>query len=201
VSQHHAEGSPPLRIDEVRRARLLLDRRISRFMVPFFGAERSISEAADELGVSIAFLLPRVRRLVREDLVVITREERRKGRPIKFYRAVADEFFIPASSLELDDALLSDKYYNDVFVDSVVQQFEQFSQLIPDAGFSVYRKGNGIQVYLAIKPGTDLPLTEAIAPPVMWEWRFLRLPDERAKQLQLELLDVLAPARSSSTCG
>jgi hypothetical protein len=195
VSQPSADGRPPTRVDDVHRARLLLDRRVSRFMVPFMGQENSVSAAADELGVTIAFLLPRVRRLVREELLIITREELRKGRPIKYYRAAADEFFIPMSSLELSDALLSDQYYNDVLVRNLVQQFEQFSALIPDAGFSVYRKGNGIQVYMAIKPGADLPLTDPIAPPVMWEWRFLRLPHERAKQLQLELLEVLQRAR------
>jgi hypothetical protein len=174
--------------------RLLIDRRSSQYMVPFLGRERSMSEAATELDVTIGFLLPRVRRFVRLGLLEVTREAPRKGRPIRYYRAVGDEFFVPSDRLSVADLLIPGRRYDDLIRDSFVHLIEQISAVTPESGLRIYRKHGRIEVRISTSPEDDVDVTDALAPAAMWEYRFLRLSRERAKRLQLDILALLAAA-------
>lgn len=88
-------GPEFFRVQTPEQARLLSDPATTRYIEPFLGRERSVSEAAAELGVRIDTLLYRVGKFLDAGLLEIVRTEPRAGRPIKIYRTVADGFYVP----------------------------------------------------------------------------------------------------------
>jgi Helix-turn-helix domain len=77
------------------QARLLTDPVVRQLLEPFIGSERSATQAAEQIGCSVQRLLYRIEQFKRAGLLLETRQERRSGRPIRYYRAVADGFRIP----------------------------------------------------------------------------------------------------------
>ena len=80
-----------------------------RMFTPFIAAESSVSGAARCVGVSLRKMYSFVQKGLRLGLLETTRLEARKGRPIRFYRAVASEFFVAfedMSALNLAEDLL-----------------------------------------------------------------------------------------------
>lgn len=61
--------------------------------------ERSLSELAAELGVPLPKLHYHIERLLAARLLVVSRSEPRAGRPVRFYRAVAESFLVPQEGL------------------------------------------------------------------------------------------------------
>ena len=82
-------------VREETQARLLTDTESCKLLAPFIGFERSATQAALEIGCSLERLLYRIKQFERAGLLRETRRERRPGRPIRYYRAVADGFLIP----------------------------------------------------------------------------------------------------------
>ena len=76
-------------------ARVLADPAERRFLNPFIRGDRTLSEAAGEVGLRLNAMHYRVKKLLRLDLIEIKREEPRRGRAVKVYRASADTFFAP----------------------------------------------------------------------------------------------------------
>src|SRR5437879_9706366 len=79
--------------------RRVLDLSARQFLVPYLGRERSISQAASELGVSLSRMGYQTARLKETGLVVETRTQSRAGRPVRFYRSTADEYLIALEDL------------------------------------------------------------------------------------------------------
>jgi len=77
------------------QARLLTDPTSRTLLEPFIGFEKSVTQAAGELGCSVQRLHYRVRQFQDAGLLEETRQEPRAGRPVRLYRAVADGFHIP----------------------------------------------------------------------------------------------------------
>lgn len=77
------------------QARLLTDPAAHQLLEPFIGFERSVTQAAQKIGCSVQRLMYRVERFKQAGLLLETRQERRSGRPVRYYRAVADGFRIP----------------------------------------------------------------------------------------------------------
>lgn len=96
-----ADSSSPSQREHVVRdpeaARLLTHPGSVRFFKPFIARELSASEAAEELGCQLNTMLYRIGTFLEAGLLRVTREQKRAGRPVKRYRAVADAFFIPFS--------------------------------------------------------------------------------------------------------
>lgn len=89
------EGLTLRTVDDAQQARLLSDADSLAFLTPFLGREASMSQAARELGRPLDTVRYRVRRFCEAGLLQVTREERRPGRPIRYYRTVADGFVVP----------------------------------------------------------------------------------------------------------
>lgn len=90
-------------------AAFLLDADRLRFLHPFMRGERSTSEAASEVGVSVKDMAYRVKRMRELGLLELTREQKRAGRPVRYYRA-PDAFYIPFAVLpqaELEESVAS----------------------------------------------------------------------------------------------
>ena len=77
------------------QARLLTHPESLRLLEPFIGFERSATQAAQKLGCSVERLLYRIKQFEQSGLLRETRREPRAGRPIRYFRTVADGFRIP----------------------------------------------------------------------------------------------------------
>ncbi len=84
-----------LTITTEKAARTLSDLEAVRRLEPFMKRERTLSEAAEELGVKLPSLLYHVGKFVDLGLLEVVREQKRGGRAVKIYRATADTFFVP----------------------------------------------------------------------------------------------------------
>lgn len=62
---------------------------------PFLLDEKSVAQASVETGFKIHKMHYHVNKLKNAGLIAVSRIEKRAGRPIKFYRSVAQRFFIP----------------------------------------------------------------------------------------------------------
>ena len=84
-------------VTDPKQAQLLTDPTSKAFFVPFLAHESSASQAASELARDLNTVLYRIKVLLEAGLIEIAREEKRKGRPIKFYRSVYDAYLVPFS--------------------------------------------------------------------------------------------------------
>lgn len=92
-----AEASGPiwLTLEDSQAVRVITDGQKLRYFSPFIGCERTVSEVARELGVSVSGMLYQVRRLEQLGLLHEIQREMRPGRAVRTYAAVADGFFAP----------------------------------------------------------------------------------------------------------
>lgn len=95
VHVDHSEGLTLRTVEDEVQARLLSDPQSLSFLEPFLAREASASQAARELGRPLDTVRYRVRRFLDAGLLRVTREERRPGRPIRYFRTVADGFVVP----------------------------------------------------------------------------------------------------------
>jgi hypothetical protein len=80
----------------------LADERTRRYLGPYLGQASTVTRAAESLAVSVAAMWQQTRSLVDAGLVAEVRLEPRAGRPIRWYRAVSDEFEIPLREFPQD---------------------------------------------------------------------------------------------------
>lgn len=91
------------RVSDPDQAAVLADPVRSRFLRPFLGCARSVSQAADQVGCSPNAMLYRVRRMVELGLIRVVSMRSRPGRPIQIYRSVHDGYFVPMDVMRYDD--------------------------------------------------------------------------------------------------
>lgn len=108
MSANTASPTPPrpappdprvTRIEDTAVARLLLEPKAQRVLRIFLRAEHSASQVAAELGLKINAVAYWIGRLVRAGLLIETRRAPRAGQAIRLYRASADAFFVPFTSM------------------------------------------------------------------------------------------------------
>jgi hypothetical protein len=93
--------SRTLTVSSARIARLLEDGRRRRLLLSFIDQDRSLKEAAEINGLPLNLAHYHLRQLIDAELIEVTREQKRAGRPVKFYRASYSAYFIPAPLLRL----------------------------------------------------------------------------------------------------
>ena len=111
VVRHEAQLQPKglllsttYEVDSSSVASVLDDGRRRRLLLTLVSQERSLKEAADLNGLPLNLAHYHLKKLLAADLIGITREQKRAGRPVRFYRARYSAFFIPASLLRLRPA-------------------------------------------------------------------------------------------------
>ena len=77
------------------QARLLHDRHYSSLLGHLVYAELSAAQLAKLTGLDVKAAHHRLTRLHQADLALVSAEQRRAGRPVKIYRASAQEFHVP----------------------------------------------------------------------------------------------------------
>lgn len=85
-----------LDVSDAEKASVFASSRTRGLILDLACHERSLRELSTASGLSMSHLKYHIDRLLRFGLVKVAREERRAGRPIKRYRAVARSFFVPA---------------------------------------------------------------------------------------------------------
>ncbi len=178
--------------------RALSDPEARRVLAPFVGQERTVSQAAAELGMDGNALLMRVRRFVRLGLLKVVREEPRKGRAVKVYRAVTDGFFVPytASPFDTPEAWLVADYAERErrLARGAMRTGLAWGEArgMPTFGKRVFKRPDGVlEADFAFSFGAGADLLAAEAPAVASYFVETELDDESAKQLQRELFDLL----------
>lgn len=90
-------------VTEPGAVRLLMQERSRRVLAAFLGRENTVAQAAHEVRLDIRVAHRDVQALVAAGLLTVTREEARKGRAVKHYRAVSDAFFVPFAATTAAD--------------------------------------------------------------------------------------------------
>lgn len=82
-------------VTDLKAAAFLLDGDLLVLLKPFIKGACTVGDAAEQLGMKPTDLYYRVKRMLELGLLRVSHEESRRGRPLKYYRSSADEFFIP----------------------------------------------------------------------------------------------------------
>jgi hypothetical protein len=185
-------------ITEPRAVKLLQDDQSSKVLGQFMHQPCSVKVAADQLGLPLKTVHDRVRNLSKHGLLRVTHLEARQGRPIKYYKAIADGFFVP---FHATDALSLEGFISETLAPSQKVFMKLFAKagiaLIdnPDeAGFRLYAQEGSILSDLtptAERFDFSRDLLEPHAPALMLSYTPMRLNRDDAKDLQREMMALL----------
>ena len=173
---------------------LLLKLNSTRVLAPFMRAEQTLGSAATELEMPASTLAYYVQRFVRAGLVEVVRLERRAGKPIPVYRAVADEFQVPFDAMPFGkrDEFLNGSRQKVLGAFTAAMDREITRQF--DAGIRVQSHPvRGVSIdFMEGARATDLGVTE-------W-WGKVRLTDDEAREYS-EALQALVNKYSDDVPG
>ena len=187
-------------LENARAAEFVVNPASNRYLAPFLGRERSPAQVARELGVDVGSVTYRVKQMLEWDLLEHTRTQARSGRAVRFYRSSATGFFAP---LRLTQAATFEELRQQAGRDSQAllenSLYAAWQALNAEAewGVHLYRTPEG-EINRDFVPLErtressfwDWILTEPATP--LWDQYFyLKLPREKAKDLQLELAGIL----------
>ena len=85
----------PKRVTSLEAAKILTDTSQLRLLKAFFQAEVVLTELATQLGLNLPTLLYKVNKWLELGIIHVIREEPRRGRASKVYRAAAEAIFVP----------------------------------------------------------------------------------------------------------
>lgn len=192
--------TPPsqfLTLTDSQAVRLLCDPAMRVVLAPFLTAERTIGVVAEQLQMDKNALLLKVRRLAKAGLLRVSRTQRRAGRPIKFYQAVAPGFFVPfiATSFATPGAWMEAEYQarEKLLIAQTMQEgLEWQEQQKPDFGLRFFQRPDGIvEADFAFGMHDEANLAAPDAPAVMSAFVFTELDPQEAKELQWKLADIV----------
>ncbi|QIL03198.1 winged helix-turn-helix transcriptional regulator [Sphingomonas sinipercae] len=81
-------------------ARLFADEAKRRILLAFAPEPRSVTAVAATLERPVGYVFYHVQRLLERGLLYVAREDRRQGKPVKYYRTTAASFFLPSGAME-----------------------------------------------------------------------------------------------------
>lgn len=178
-------------------AAFISDRRRGRNLDPFLAAERTVSEAAEELGVSPQRMNYWVKRMVGMGLVLPVRSEVRGRSRTAIFRSSADSYHLPLEVLPTSDFETLELHFQPIwrqFLSSVVAAGRKYA----DGWRVTYQRTEGRPAF-HIEPAT-MPASEV---PLLNAWVRLELEPSQARELNSELAALLArylkqPARKNA---
>ncbi len=186
-------------------ARILLRPEERRFLEPFIGRELSAGQAAREVGLPVEQLAYRVHALTAKGLLQMTRAVPRKGRAITMDRAPT-EIQPSLDLLPYEDVRgffgMVDSGRRDLFLAGLVRWGDRAG--LRDWVVRLYRaEDGGIRLDLAPAGGAWDPavLLSDEAPAVVFNWVPLALDHREAKQLQDEMVALIARITSGRPRG
>lgn len=196
-------SSRELHVEQPEAARLLLEPATLRALSPFVGRGRAASEVARELAMPLNTLLYQIKQLLKAGLLEVVREERRAGRAIKRYRAVAESFLLPyaVTPAETPEVLLEQEHAprQGRLIRGLVRA--AYGELDAQGervwGVRVGLEGGKLAVRNAIGPDSSWNFLDPTAPALVDLWaEDVMLDFAEAKALQRELCDLLGRYRA-----
>ena len=167
-------------------AAFISDRDRGRHLDPFLATERTVSEAAEELGVTPQRMHYWVRRMVDMALVLPVRSEVRGRNRTTVFRSSADSFHLPLEVLPTSDFETLELHFQPIwrqFLKSVVAAGRKYAD-----GWRVTYQRTEHRPAFHIEPAT-MPASEV---PLLNAWVRLELGPNQARELNTELAALLA---------
>ena len=163
----------------------------SRYLLPFVARASPLKPVADQLDVPVGKLAYWVRKMLGLNLIRLERIEGRKGSPIKFYRAVADELVVPVTetSTEHDVALL-EAQFGPIWERLLHSSVLTARGLTPEWQIRLFRDQHGLH-RLEVEPRQDLESLGMVWRQPLNHWNLVRLHPHEAQHLRAELEAVL----------
>lgn len=179
-------------ITDTKTAEVLTNPQNQRWLTPFMQQAQSIGQAAQMLGVLPNTMLYRVKQFERLGLLEVVREEARVGRSVKFYRAVAEAFYIPftLTKAETVAALLSPlaDFWMQHYLNNATKATADLS---PSVGLRIQSENGELYAKVALEPDQMLELSDPRIPPIFSLWTAqLYLNPSDARELQRRLLEL-----------
>jgi hypothetical protein len=206
--EHDESSRERKRVDDPAAAAVVLDPAARRYLAPFLGRERRVSDVARELGADMSAVLYRVRQFLRLGLLEVARVEPRRGRAVRYYRSVAKRFFVPfgATTLAAQEALSPQTFaeLQQALNESIGAAWTEAAGDERPLGVHVFR-GRDDAVLMDVVPDGDdehpsdffTSLLESDAPAVWDTWGSISLAPEDAKALQREIASLVGRYRRS----
>lgn len=195
-------------VTDRKAAKLLSDPEARRWLEPFLGQETTIKNAAQTLDLSLNTMLHKTRRLEKVGLVKVTKVQKRKGRAIKYYQTVADAFFIPYSASPYaspEEWLIEDfKSREDILSENIMKSGMAWAkeQGYDSFGKRVFMSSNRkLTADFAFGPQEEVNLLHPNAPAIFTTFSELHLTQEKAKELQTELIQLFGKYQQSENQG
>ncbi len=174
---------------EVQRsdqAVVLSDAASRRYFKPFLGVEKSVASASREVGCSVETMAYRVKTFVAADLLRLTRVEKRRGRPIKHYRSVADVFFLPLAVMPFTDVEEMLQAQSKPWIEFLLREIAHAIQQAKEVGQYLYRDSVGEVWFSGSPPSETLDSASKVAA-VFDSFGELHLTNEEAQNLKQAL--------------
>ena len=206
MKEKKESSSPSVVIDTPLAATFLTQSQNLRLFSPFLSEEKSVSQAAEAAQVSLLKMYRFVKKAFALELLVQTRSEARQGKPIKYYRASAGNYFVPygeTTQLSFEELYRSsDDALRASLIESLLACFQEAAQA---SGSTL-----GLRVFLGDQDQLNLlhslgpkqssvmrSFLAADAPAVWSERAMVKLDLETAKSLQHQLYTTVREAAAS----
>jgi hypothetical protein len=181
-----SEIAETLEVTDPEVGLFLVSRVKARYLFPFIHQDYSLSEAAKVLKTTLVKLRYWVRKMEELGLIRVTRLEKRKGSPIKYYRSVARKFTfalerLPAS--EVDEIL---------FNETELPTYQRASKALSETGRKNVKEWQ-LQLYMSEQTAIQIilpkhgSLEDAEISNIWWLYR---LTPEQAKTFRDELTEL-----------
>lgn len=179
-------------VTDPRQARLLSEPRFQAAFRQFLAREASATAAARELGLDLDAMLYRVRLLLGAGLLEVVRHQKRNGRPIKVYRSVHDEYFVPYDVTPFAD--LQERLWLQAEAELRQRVAIQARRLRASgaSGQRLYRDEHGDTWSVsADEPGQLLDWLAPSRPAAIDYWTDMQLTEAQGRELQRLLFETL----------
>ncbi len=134
-------------VENPKQAELLSDTGSFRYFKPFLAKERTVSQAAAEVGCNLDTMLYRVKIFLAAGLLQVTRLEPRAGRPVKHYRSVEDAYLIPLSATPYADVEELVRGQMQAGQDLLIRAVAKYLRNVELEGRRVYRRRDNGEVW------------------------------------------------------
>jgi hypothetical protein len=174
-------------VQDSKAAEVLLAPSEFRLLSVFFGQERSLSQAAKLLKLPPSSLKRKLEQWQHLGLLLQTRLEPRKGKPMRFYRAVSSQIFVPfgfSHAADMGELIWSAQA--ELFRDFVQDMAAQTPTPL-EGGFCIQMHNGRLSVDFSSTPPPDVRLQTEMVAPVWNSWLTLHLEPAAATQLQQDL--------------
>lgn len=194
-TEHDANEERWIRVEDRSIADLLVSPTTYRYLTPFLRTARTLTEAAQLIGVKATALHYHVQRFLTAGLLEEIDTVSTGGRPARRYRAGAQNFFIPlaSTSLETIETALY-RIQEPLLRETIRQRVREAARFNADLGMGLTLSEVGSDIYLM--PEGDSSWQELSRfklddfPVVFSKFMDIRLEPAEAKQLQRDLIDL-----------